>query len=56
MGSDTRILVLGASGMLGHKMLQKLGERFDGVAGLMHGQADSPRFRHVPFLRSARLV
>jgi len=42
--------------MLGHKMLQKLGERFDGVAGLMHGQADSPRFRHVPFLRSQRLV
>jgi dTDP-4-dehydrorhamnose reductase len=31
-----RILVLGASGLIGHKLFEKLGERFDDVSAVLH--------------------
>lgn len=37
-----KILILGASGLLGHKLFQTLSARFDNVTGLLHG--DRQRF------------
>ncbi len=34
-----RILILGASGLIGHKLLQVLGNRFDEVYGVLHHEA-----------------
>ena len=49
-----RILVLGASGLIGHKLLQRLGERFGDVVGVLHGSRD--RFAHLPLFQGANIV
>ncbi|MGB7286183.1 MAG: SDR family oxidoreductase [Salaquimonas sp.] len=35
-----KILILGASGLIGHKLLQKLRGRFDDVTAVLHGSAE----------------
>lgn len=48
-----KVLVLGAAGMLGHKMLQRLSLRFETV-GTVRGEANP--YRHFPALASATLL
>lgn len=35
-----KIVILGVSGLIGHKLYQVLGQRFGNVLGVMHGRAD----------------
>jgi dTDP-4-dehydrorhamnose reductase len=51
-----RILVLGAGGMLGHKMVQQLGARFGEVHGTLKGRRSDPLYRNIPLLQSDRIV
>lgn len=51
-----RIVVLGVTGMLGHKMFQRLGERFTEVFGFSRDLVTSPRFRAVELLRNPRIL
>lgn len=50
------IVVLGVSGMLGHKIFQRLKDRYDGVWGVLRESATSPRFERVSLLRDPRIV
>jgi dTDP-4-dehydrorhamnose reductase len=50
------ILVLGADGMLGHKMFQTLGARFPGTRGTLRTSKGDPRFADVPLLQSSAIV
>lgn len=50
------ILVLGADGMLGHKMFQTLGARFPGTRGTLRTSRADPRFAGIPFLHSDAIV
>lgn len=36
-----KILILGASGLIGHKLFEKLGQRFDEVHGVLHRDRDT---------------
>ena len=51
-----KILVLGATGMLGHKMLQVLGSSFDDVQGTMRGTLGDPRYGAIRGFASGRVV
>ena len=51
----TRVVVLGAGGMLGHKVLQRLTEGHDAI-GTLRGAKDDEPYRRVPFLRSDAVV
>jgi dTDP-4-dehydrorhamnose reductase len=48
-----RLMVLGASGLIGHKLVQVLTPRFGDVLGVLHGGAD--RFHDHPVFVGARL-
>ena len=48
-----RIVILGASGLIGHKLLQQFQTRFDEVHGVLHGSAE--RFAHLDFMKRAPL-
>jgi len=50
------IVVLGADGMLGHKMFQLLGARFPGTRGTLRTSAADPRFAGIPILQSRAIV
>lgn len=50
------ILILGATGMLGHKMWQILSARFPEVYGTMRSAPSDPRFDRYPFLKSERIT
>lgn len=50
------ILVLGADGMLGHKMFQLLGARFPGTRGTLKTSKADPRFAGIPLLQSDAIV
>ena len=50
------ILVLGADGMLGHKMFQVLGARFTGTRGTLRTSRRDPRFAGIPLLQSEAIV
>lgn len=54
--SQPSILVLGATGMLGHKMLQVLGASFDNVRGTMRGTLADPRYSAIRSFASGRVV
>jgi dTDP-4-dehydrorhamnose reductase len=45
--------VLGADGMLGHKLFQRLRDRFPGTIGTTRKPVDAPPLDRVPFLRGA---
>ena len=51
-----RILILGVTGMLGHKMFQTLSPRFPEVYGTCRSLVTSPRFRNVTLLQDARIL
>jgi dTDP-4-dehydrorhamnose reductase len=50
------ILVLGADGMLGHKMFQRLGARFPGTRGTLRTSTRDPRFADVALLQGDAIV
>jgi dTDP-4-dehydrorhamnose reductase len=50
------ILVLGADGMLGHKMFQRLGARFPGTRGTLRTPKSDPRFAGIDLLQSDAIV
>jgi dTDP-4-dehydrorhamnose reductase len=54
--SQPRIAVLGVTGMLGHKMFQRLSERFPEVFGVSRALVTSSRFRDVELLRNPRIL
>jgi dTDP-4-dehydrorhamnose reductase len=45
------VMILGGAGMLGHKLVQVLGERFGGVAVTVREPADDPWLAGVPILQ-----
>lgn len=53
MSERRKVLVLGATGMLGHKLVQKLSDQFD-VCGTVRGEA--AEYRKYPALADATLV
>lgn len=50
------IVVLGADGMLGHKMFQTLGARFPGTRGTLRTSKHDARFAGIPLLQSDAIV
>lgn len=48
--------MLGATGMLGHKMFQTLSAQFPNVYATMRGRKDDARWSDYPFLRSERVI
>lgn len=46
-----KILVLGVTGMLGHKLFQVLRDQFEGVKGLAYENTREPPYHRVPFLQ-----
>ena len=52
--SKLRVLVLGASGMLGHKLWEKLPKRFPDTWGTLRGSEDS--YQKIPLLVSPSLI
>jgi dTDP-4-dehydrorhamnose reductase len=50
-----RILVLGAGGMLGHKMFQRLRRDFPETYGTLHGPVDVPPFDAVSLFHDGRV-
>jgi dTDP-4-dehydrorhamnose reductase len=50
------IVVLGADGMLGHKMFQRLGARFPGTRGTLRTSTTDPRFAGIALLQSDAIV
>lgn len=54
--SKPRILVLGTTGMLGHKMWQTLSADFDDVHGTMRSSKSDARWDAFPFLRAKNIV
>jgi len=54
--TSPKILVLGATGMLGHKMLQLLSARFENVFGTMRGLLTDPRYRVIAQLVPGRIL
>jgi len=53
--SDT-IVVLGADGMLGHKMFQRLSARFPGTRGTLRTSRADPRAAGIPLLQGDAIV
>jgi dTDP-4-dehydrorhamnose reductase len=51
-----KIVVLGAAGMLGHKMFQRLHEVFPGTLATMRKHVDGPPFNHVELLQRADVM
>ena len=51
--SRMKILVLGSSGMLGHKLLQKLGSKYD-VSGTVRGNEKA--YQKHPILNNIQLI
>lgn len=54
--SGPKIFVLGANGMLGHKMFQVLSGSFDDVTGTIRGRRDDSEFAEIALLQSARIL
>jgi len=50
------VLVLGAEGMLGHKVYQVLGERLPGVAGTIYGALSDPFYRRVDLFHRGEII
>lgn len=53
---DMEILVLGGAGMLGHKMVQRLGQRFPGTYCTIHGSGTSKAERKFCDFQNGRVV
>src|SRR3954463_15816224 len=53
---DMRCLVLGGAGMLGHKMLQHLSERFPGTRCTVRTSRHDPILRKIPLFTEANTI
>ena len=51
-----KILVLGASGMLGHKMFQVLRERYENTGGTIHRSVHDAPFANISLLQDKRII
>ncbi|MBS1809831.1 MAG: SDR family oxidoreductase [Acidobacteria bacterium] len=51
-----KILVLGASGMLGHKMFQVLRERYENTCGTIHGSVHDGALANVSLLQDKHII
>ncbi|HEX4948451.1 MAG TPA: NAD-dependent epimerase/dehydratase family protein, partial [Blastocatellia bacterium] len=51
-----KILVLGAAGMLGHKMFQTLRERFPDTHGTIHDSINEGQLAAVSLLHDSRII
>jgi len=51
-----RVLILGASGMLGHKLLQRLGDAGDEVTGVVRADRGSSPLAGIPLFASNNIV
>ena len=51
-----KIVVLGVTGMLGHKMFQILSERFDSVIGFAYEDLSQPPFDRVGLFQGAEII
>jgi dTDP-4-dehydrorhamnose reductase len=51
-----RILILGAGGMLGHKMLQVLSARFPETYGTLRGSRQQPPFERIELFGGANII
>jgi dTDP-4-dehydrorhamnose reductase len=54
--NNQRIVILGVTGMLGHKMFQHFSGRFPEVYGTCRSLVTSPRFNKVTLLRDPRVI
>lgn len=54
--TDQRILVLGASGMLGHKVFQALSEEFPWTYGTIQARKDSRRYAAIELMQGDRII
>jgi dTDP-4-dehydrorhamnose reductase len=52
----TKIVVLGATGMLGHKIFQRLRVAFPGTVAIMRKRADRPPFKDTELLQGADVL
>jgi dTDP-4-dehydrorhamnose reductase len=50
-----KLLVVGGSGMLGHKLLQRLGEKYPETYATVRGDLSEKPFCQVPFLQTKRV-
>jgi dTDP-4-dehydrorhamnose reductase len=50
-----KLLVVGGTGMLGHKLLQKLGEKYSQTYATVRQDLSERPFRHVSFLQTQRI-
>lgn len=50
----THVLILGVSGLIGHKLYEKLTARFETVSGTFHGTRD--RFDHYNLFKTGELI
>lgn len=52
----TNVLVLGGDGMLGHKVFQRLRERFPNVACTIRGSVDDERHRSIALFQQTQVI
>lgn len=55
-GGSPRVLVLGAGGMLGHKMFQTLREGYPNTYGTLRGSKSDPLWSRIELLQSEKIV
>jgi len=55
-GFVMKIVVLGVTGMLGHKMFQRLGERFESVTGFAYENVKQPPFDKVTLFQGVDVI
>ena len=51
-----KLLILGADGMLGHKLFQMLGEAFPETCGTISGNVSDAPFDRIPFFQTDRVI
>src|SRR5438128_10193986 len=51
-----KILVLGASGMLGHKMFQALRGKYENTFGTIHGSVNDGALAHISLLHDKHII
>jgi len=55
-GTLMKLLILGADGMLGHKLFQILGEVYPETVGTISGDVTNPPFDRIPFFQSGKAI
>lgn len=55
-GNDMKILILGADGMLGHKLFQRLGAVYPETVGTISGRVTAEPFIRIPFFQTGKVI